>query len=405
MASYKDCLTVSGLNSIISEKFEKQLSNIWVKGEISNYHHHTSSGHMYFTLKDASSEMKCVMFRLNNSHLRFSPCNGMSVRIFGSIKLYEKKGEVQLKISTMEQEGIGDLYKSFEELKKMLGNEGLFDQKHKKEIPPYPKAIGILTSETGAAIKDILDVLDRRSPHILKILYPVKVQGDGASEDLVEGIEIFNQYKDIDIIIIGRGGGSIEDLWCFNEEIVARAIFNSKIPIISAVGHQTDFTISDFVCDLRAPTPSAGAELSGPNFDDLLRRLKNHKNRLINMIKNYIEQKSLYLDQFDNRISNQKPTKKLKAKYEVLENLKQRMVLSVDTKQNFIHEKLKYFVKQLNNLDSKRILEKGYALPIKGNNKIIRDANEIAIGETFTLKMLNNQLIAKKISVLKENKN
>jgi exodeoxyribonuclease VII large subunit len=226
MPEYQSCYTVSNLNSQIRNLLEGSLSDIWVKGEISNFHHHPSSGHMYFTLKDENGELRCAMFRGNNQYLKFKPGNGMEVRLFGSVTVYEQRGQVQLKVSLMEPVGIGDLFKAFDALKKALSEEGLFDSVHKQPLPKYPKKIGVVTSGSSAAFQDIIHVLKRRSPHVEIILKSVSVQGESSALDIADGINEMNQFGQVDVIILGRGGGSLEDLWSFNEEAVARSIFN-----------------------------------------------------------------------------------------------------------------------------------------------------------------------------------
>ncbi|MEL1223915.1 MAG: exodeoxyribonuclease VII large subunit, partial [Candidatus Neomarinimicrobiota bacterium] len=301
MSNYQDCLTVSKLNNKIRNLLEEGISNIWVVGEISNFHHHPSSGHMYFTLKDDSSEIRCTMFSMNNVHLKFSPENGMKVRLHGNVTIYERRGQVQLKVTIMETQGVGELHRTFEALKQSLAKEGLFEKVHKKKIPPYPNRIGVLTSGSGAAYRDILNVLNRRSPHVKIILHSIKVQGDGSSQEIVSGIELFNSHSDVDVIILARGGGSIEDLWAFNEEKVARSIFSSIIPIITGVGHETDFTIADFVSDLRAPTPSSAAEIAAPHLDELLSEILNYETRMLRIIQSQLEQRWLLFDQIEKR--------------------------------------------------------------------------------------------------------
>ena len=236
MPEHRNYLSVSDLNSKIRYSLENNLSSVWVKGELSNFHHHPSSGHMYFTLKDDKNEIRCAMFRINNQFLNFSPNDGVSVRLFGDVTFFEQRGSIQIKVSMMEEDGVGDLFRAFEKMKTNLEKEGLFDNKHKKSLPLYPDKVGIITSGSGAAVRDIINVLGRRAPHVTLVLKSVKVQGDGASNEISEAIELFNRNKNVDLMIIGRGGGSIEDLWAFNEEIVARSIFKSSIPIISAVG-------------------------------------------------------------------------------------------------------------------------------------------------------------------------
>ena len=249
MSELRSQYTVSELNTQIRHLLENSLSDIWVTGEISNFHHHPSSGHMYFTLKDGRGEMRCVMFRGANQFLKFMPNEGMEVRVYGSVTIYEQRGQVQFKVSKMEPAGLGDLFKAFEALKLSLASEGLFDSEHKKTIPKFPSTIGVVTSSSGAALRDILNVLERRAPHVNVIVRSAKVQGNGSALDISKAIIEFNEFKNVDIIIVGRGGGSIEDLWAFNEEMVARSYFESTIPIVSAVGHETDFTIADFVAD------------------------------------------------------------------------------------------------------------------------------------------------------------
>ena len=398
MSDRQDCLTVSTLNAKIRGLLEEELSNIWVKGEISNFHHHPASGHMYFTIKDNSSEIRCTMFRMNNLHLNFKPVDGMEVRIYGNVSVYEKRGQVQLKVGMMEASGKGDLYRSFELLKKSLQVEGLFDESHKKRIPTYPKKVGILTSGSGAAYQDIINVLNRRAPHIEIVLHSVKVQGIGSSHEVVSGIDLFNKDNSVELLIISRGGGSIEDLWTFNEESVARAIFKSHIPIISGIGHETDFTIADFVSDLRAPTPSVAAELAVPSREDLLLIIKNFKSKMSRNLYNQLEQRWLLFDQIEKRISNQRPSRKIEIQVQTLNQNHQRMLLAIEKKHTFLSEKINYLFKQLSNLGPDHVLDRGYAIPIDEWGKVIRSSNQINIGESFRLNMAKDGMIAKKTS-------
>ena len=258
--------SVNELNSYVKRILDndENLKHIFVTGEISNYKAHYS-GHLYMTIKDESASVKAVMFAGNASRLRFRPENGMKVLIFGTVSLFPRDGSYQLYISDMQPDGMGALSVAFEQLKKKLAAEGLFSDSYKKPIPKFPTRIGVITSETGAAVQDIFNVLSRRFPSAEVVLRPTQVQGDGAAQDIAKAIYVFNEYNAADVLIVGRGGGSIEDLWAFNEEVVARAVFASEIPVISAVGHETDYTICDFVADLRAPTPSAAAELAVPD--------------------------------------------------------------------------------------------------------------------------------------------
>ena len=398
MSEFQDCYTVSNLNTRIRELLEHQLTDVWVKGEISNFHHHPSSGHMYFTLKDRGGELRCTMFRMNNSYLKFKPSDGMEVRLLGLVTVYEKRGQVQLKVFIMEPIGLGDLYKSYELLKRSLNEEGLFDDKHKTKLPSYPNKIGIITSGSGSAYQDILNVLSRRAPNINVLLRSVKVQGDGAEEEIVNAIELFNKYGGIDILVLARGGGSIEDLWSFNEEKVARAIFSSSIPVISGIGHETDFTIADFVADLRAPTPSAAAELAVPLLDDLLLYLSESNNRLIRRMKTRLEQKWQIKDQMHNRISYQQPITKIERQFEKLDRLYDRSLKTINVKYDKWHQHTESLSKQLLSLGPKQVLERGYAIPFDQSGKIIRRADQISIGEAFELKTARGSLGAKKTS-------
>ena len=398
MSEFQDCYTVSNLNRKIRDLLEDQLIDIWVKGEISNFHHHPSSGHMYFTLKDGGSELRCTMFRMNNSYLKFKPSDGMEVRLFGLVTVYEKRGQVQFKVTNMEPLGLGDLYRAYELLKRSLDEEGLFDDRHKMKIPPYPNKIGIITSGSGSAYQDILNVLSRRNPNIDVLLKSVKVQGNGSAEEIVDAIEIFNNYDDVDLLVIARGGGSIEDLWSFNEEKVARAIFDSSIPIISGIGHETDYTITDFVSDLRAPTPSAAAELAVPQLDDLLSYLAETKNRLIRSVIQLLEQKWQIKDQLQKRASYQQPIKKIERQFEKLNILHDRSVKLINVKYEKWFQHTEYLSKQLLSLGPKQVLERGYAIPFNQSGEIIRRADQISIGEGFELKTAKGSLGAKKTS-------
>ena len=398
MSEFQDCFTVSNLNIRIRELLEHRFTDVWVKGEISNFHHHPSSGHMYFTLKDTGSEIRCAMFRINNSYLKFKPNDGMEVRLFGLVTVFEKRGQVQLKVSIMEPLGLGDLYKSFELLKKSLNEEGLFLEKHKEKIPSYPINIGIITSGSSSACQDILNVLSRRAPNINVLILSVRVQGDGAADEIVQAINTFNEYGGVDVLILARGGGSIEDLWSFNEEKVARSIFSSSIPIISGIGHETDFTIADFVSDLRAPTPSAAAELAAPLLDDMLLSISETQSRLIRSMKNQLEKKWQIKDQVDKRLANQQPVTKIERQSEKLSQLYKRFLLAIDIKCEKYSKHTESLSKQLINLGPKHVLERGYAIPFDQSGNIIRKADQISVGEEFALKTARGSLSAKKTS-------
>ena len=289
-AKTRKVFTVIELTRNIRSLLEGSFGNIWVSGEISNYRK-AASGHIYFTLKDESAVIKAVLFKGYQQNIHFKAGDGLKVIAHGNIDVFDKRGEYQIIIDLMEPEGIGDLQLAFEKLKQRLQKEGLFDESHKKKIPAFPDSIGVITSQTGAALRDILNITARRYKGIRVIIYPVLVQGDGAAEEIAAAINTANRRMEADVLIVGRGGGSIEDLWPFNEEIVARAIYDSKIPVISAVGHEIDFTISDFVADLRAPTPSAAAELVVKNKEELLKSSKDLITRLYSSIDRLISYK------------------------------------------------------------------------------------------------------------------
>ena len=286
---FRYTLTVTELTQQIKDLLEIKFSEVWVEGEISNLRI-PPSGHLYFTLKDEFSQIRAVFFKMQARTLRYMPEEGLQVICRGRIGVYEKRGDYQLILDAMEPRGMGALQLAFLQLKERLEKEGLFDPVHKKPIPMVPEKIGIITSPTGSVIQDMLHILDRRFKNIQVLLYPVRVQGEGASEEIIKGIDYFNKQGEVDVIILGRGGGAFEDLWAFNEEGVARAIYDSNIPIISAVGHETDYTISDFVADLRAPTPSAAAELAVKNKQEIQKMLSYFKNRIRSQIEQTLQE-------------------------------------------------------------------------------------------------------------------
>ncbi len=396
MPELRSLYTVSELNAQIRLLLEKNFSDIWVAGEISNFHHHPSSGHMYFTLKDRRGEMRCVLFRGNNQFLKFKPSDGMEVRVYGTVTVYEQRGQVQFKVSQMEPAGLGDLYKAFEALKKSLSDEGLFDAIYKKLLPQYPKRIGIVTSGSGAALKDILNVLSRRAPNVKVILRSAKVQGDGSAQEISEAILDLNEYNLVDLIILGRGGGSIEDLWAFNEESVARSIFRSEIPIISAVGHETDFTISDFVADLRAPTPSAAAELACIPTENILKSFSDMAYSLSRAIQNKVDKSWIRIDHFENRITVQQPQKRIKRHTEKLSKLHHQFIQSITVNHSQLVEKTESLKKRLISLGPNQVLDRGYSIAFTEKGTAIRKSTDISVGESFLLKTGDGEFGAEK---------
>ena len=342
-------LTVSAITRYLKAKFDtdENLQVVFLKGEISNFKAHTS-GHFYFSIKDESSKINAIMFRSNANKVLFKPADGMKVLITGRDSVYEAMGSYQIYVDEMLEDGVGNLYIAFEQLKKKLQEEGLFDEKHKKQIPRIPKRVGIITASTGAAIRDIITTIKRRFPICETILFPTLVQGENAKDDIVKNIERAQDY-DLDVLILGRGGGSIEDLWPFNEEIVARAIYNSKIPVISAVGHEVDFTISDFVADLRAPTPTAAAELAVPNMSDLKKHIDQLSIRLNEGIYKKVNYLKLYLDSVKNSFVIKNPGI-------MFENKKQSLDLMNDKLNNLILGKVDKFKNEIDKLKKSYVL-------------------------------------------------
>jgi len=389
-------ITVTDLNKYIKNKIDgdEMLNNVLVKGEISNFKNHYT-GHMYFTLKDENSLIKCVMFKSYTTHLSFMPKDGMKVMVLGSVAVFERDGIYQIYAKAMKEDGLGSLYTAYEELKKKLEQEGLFAELHKKKIPFMPKTIGVLTSNTGAVIRDIINVSTRRNPGVHIRLYPVPVQGPGAAEKIAEGIKFMNENKLADVLIIGRGGGSLEDLWPFNEEIVARAIYDSELPIISAVGHETDFTIADFVADLRAPTPSAAAELAVANIEDVRETLKLYNNRYKVALKKKIELMRLSYEKCMARPAYKNPTQKINEQYMVID-------MKVKALQNSMMLKLKEaktsFVKETAKLDSLsplKTLTRGYSIVTKQESgKAIKSVDDLNSGEKVNLRLSDGQKTA-----------
>ena len=397
----KSHFTVSELNFRLKNILESSFNNIFVTGEISNFHNHPSSGHMYFTLKDDNGELRSAMFRRHNSQLNFNPINGLEVKVFGSVTFYEKKGQAQLVVSRMEPDGQGSFFKAFEELKKTLRNKGFFDTIHKKAVSKFPRSIGLVTSESGAAIKDILSIMNRRAPHVEIIVRSVSVQGKNSAEDISEAILDFNNYALVDVIILGRGGGSIEDLWAFNEKIVAEAIFSSSIPIISAVGHDTDFTISDFTADLRAPTPSAAAELVSESIKNILISLDNYNFTMLNSVNKMIERTSFILDTLDNRLIVQKPESKISRQINKISQFKKSLIDLIYFKLKSLDDAQSSLNKQLLALGPDNVLKRGYSIVSNKSGKIIHKSKNLKVGEIFSLKMSDGNLKAEKISEIK----
>ncbi len=439
-------IKISDLNRYIKAKFDmdSHLNKVYLKGEISNFKSHTR-GHLYFTLKDETSRIAAVMFMGNARSLTFTPEDGMNVLVTGRISVYEANGAYQIYVESMEVDGIGNLYLEYEKLKKQLQSEGLFDSKYKKSIPKYPKKIGIITASTGAAIRDILSTIKRRYPICETILFPSLVQGELAKDSIVKQIKKAQEY-DLDVIICGRGGGSIEDLWAFNEEVVARAIFASKIPIISAVGHEVDFTIADFVADLRAPTPTGAAEMAVPNLVDINNMLEQYKirankgmtkiiefnNKKLDNIKNSFILKnplSIYevkeqkldslIDKVNQLINSKLDTMKVKYQYLISSNIlkdpigvylkkNDKIELLKNNANNVINNLIKekahqygIIVNSLELLNPLNILSKGYSV-VYQNDNIVNDISKVKINDILNIRMTNG-VVKTKVEEVEEN--
>ena len=418
-------VTISDLNRYIKAKFDMDthLNHVYLKGEISNFKHHTR-GHFYFTLKDENSRIAAVMFTSSAKNVTFEPEDGMKVLVSGRITLYEATGSYQIYVETMELDGIGNLYLEFERLKKELAKEGLFDREHKRAIPKFPKKIGIITAPTGAAIRDILSTIKRRYPICETILFPALVQGTGAKESVVKQLNKAQEY-DLDVIICGRGGGSIEDLWAFNEEIVARAIYNSKIPVISAVGHEIDFTIADYVADLRAPTPTGAAEMAVPNLVDLKSLIEQYKIRGNEAVTNIIKKNRIKLESLQNSFVLKNPLSLYEIKEQKLDSYIDYLNQYMTNKLN--HAKLMYekvinnkilispqsmfdkkrhqyelLLKTIEVLNPMKLLSSGYSI-VKSNGKVIKNSHDVNLEDVVDIELSEGKL---KCSVIgKEDKN
>lgn len=387
-------ITVSELNKYIKNKVDGDefLNNVYIKGEISNFKHHYT-GHMYFTLKDEKSLIKCVMFKTATSTLTFMPKDGMKVLILGTVSIYEAGGVYQIYCKAMQEDGIGDLYKKFEELKAKLEREGLFDNAHKKKIPVMPTTIGVLTSQTGAVIRDIINVSTRRNPNVHIKLYPIPVQGKGAEIKIVEAIETMNKYKLSDVIILARGGGSIEDLWPFNEEIVARAIYASEIPIISAVGHETDFTISDFVADLRAPTPSAGAELAQVDVEEMKKKIESYKDRCKMALKKQVEFMRLRYEKVLASKVFKEPTQRINEYYMNIDMKLKNMEMLIQNKIKEAKLKATNYTAKLDALSPLKTLVRGYSIA-ETNGKVIKSVKQVEEKDEINIRMVDGRITA-----------
>ena len=396
--------TVTEINTYIKYLMQNDmlLSHLYVKGEISNFKHHTS-GHAYFTLKDADSRIKCVMFKGSASKLKFVPEDGCAVILRGYFSIYERDGQYQLYVEDMIPEGTGSLYKAYEQLKKKLSELGYFDDARKKKLPFMPQAVGIVTSPTGAAVRDIISIIKRRCPCINIYLYPVQVQGAGAENEIAEGIRYFNAKGNVDVMIVGRGGGSIEELWAFNEELVAKAIFESNIPIISAVGHETDFTIADFTADLRAATPSAAAELAVPDKQSLMSKVSQYQYVLSSSMANYIGSKRVRVE----RISKDNVFRQLERKIlnmnQTLDVLKKYLDYNMMNILKGSRNDMEKSCGKLSILNPESALGRGYGIIMrKKDGKLLTSINEMKLAEELEIKLKDGKAIVEVIGLEKQ---
>lgn len=409
-------ITVTQLTKYIKYKIDNDvnLENVYLKGEISNFKAHTR-GHFYFTIKDENTRINAVMFSSAASRIKFIPTDGMKVLVSGKISVYEATGGYQIYVNEMLEDGVGNLYIAFEQLKQKLESEGLFDPSKKKKIPKIPTTIGIITAPTGAAIKDILSTIKRRWPLAKTILFPSLVQGEEAASDIVRNIELSKNY-DLDVLIVGRGGGSIEDLWPFNEEIVARAIYDVEVPVISAVGHEIDFTISDFVADLRAPTPTGAAEMAVPNLNDISNYLKQLEIRLASNVNNSIAMKREFLNKIENSFVLKNPLTIYEVKEQKFDNLYERLLISYKNLVNNNSNKIKLInnnlINSMTNLLNKNTnnynnlirtlealnplltLKRGYGI-IKHNDKAIESVKKIKKDDIINIELQDGKIDAK----------
>jgi len=385
--------SVSEITSSIKGFLEDNIPTIWIQGEISNFKAHYS-GHYYFTLKDEGAQISAVMWKNRTFELEFDLQDGMLVNALGNIRVYEKGGRYQFDVIRMQPAGLGALQAAFEKLKEKLNTEGLFDEIHKKTLPKFPETIGIITSETGAALQDILNILSRRAPNIKIIIRPAKVQGDGAASEIAQALNEFNEYGKCDLIIAGRGGGSLEDLWAFNEEETARAIFESKIPVISAVGHEIDFTIADFAADLRAPTPSAAAELAVPDYIELKNRIESLHDFIAGRVLSNIGRLREKIMSLLKSYGLRRPEDLVKQQALTVDELDSRLIKAY--KNNFTIDK--ELIKQLNlrlmNLSPKNVLDRGYSITYLGD-KIVTHAGSVPENADLVSEVKNGKIFSR----------
>ncbi|HTR80699.1 MAG TPA: exodeoxyribonuclease VII large subunit [Bacteroidota bacterium] len=384
MQDPKNIVSVSEITRRIKGVLEMGFSEVWVQGEVSNIKFHTS-GHLYFTLKDEGAQLSAVMWRSRVNQLLFRPNDGMKIIVRGNITVYEPRGNYQIDCLQLQPVGVGELQLAFDRLKQKLNAEGLFDEGHKRPLPAYPQRIGIVTSPTGAAIQDMINILRRRFPSVEVILAPVKVQGIGAAEEIAQAINDLNELGKIDVIIVGRGGGSLEDLWAFNEEIVVRAIYNSSTPVVSAVGHEIDFTISDFVADLRAPTPSAAAELVVKDRAEVIDILQNFSYTMQNLINGRVQSEIDRVNSLVGSYSFNRPLDIVCQRSQTVDNLEHRLRLNIVHFQENVRQRIESFLKRVQSVDPQLTLKRGYAMVYRGD-AIVPKMSNLATNDRITIR-------------------
>lgn len=390
MDLFNDVPTVSELTKQIKQTLETNFEKISVQGEISNFKDHVS-GHWYFSLKDKNATISCTMWKGLNNYVFFTPEDGMKITLNGKLTVYPPRGSYQIDVRSMKPAGVGELQAAFERLKKKLSDEGLFNVESKKTIPIFPKKIGVVTAIDGAAFQDMISVAERRFPLVELIIVPSKVQGNGAAESIVNSIKLLNKKNDVDLIIVGRGGGSIEDLWAFNEEIVARAIFNSKIPIIAGIGHEIDFTIADFVADLRAPTPSAAMELATPNQNEIASFIEDFVESSEQSVKEKISYSHIKIGRVINSYGFKLPENFVRQNYQKVDNLVYKLFNNIDKKISFTKNNLSLLIKSIESFNMKKSLKRGFVL-VKQDSNFITRAKKFNSKKPAILKFYDNEI-------------
>lgn len=401
---FPGALTVTQLNEFVKRIIDTtpQLTDVYVKGEISNFKNHYSTGHYYFTLKDEGGQLKSVMFRSAAAKMKFIPEDGMKVTAHGRISSFVRDGTYQLYCDTMEPDGVGALYVAFEQLKRKLEAEGLFDPSRKRPLPKIPTRVGIITSATGAAIRDMINVCGRRFPYAKLVLYPTLVQGPDAPPQLIAGVEYFNRAKSVDVIIIGRGGGSIEDLWAFNDEGVARAVAASTIPVISAVGHETDFTICDFVADRRAPTPSAAAELAVPDTNELKRKIQNIVTREADVLGAMLKMRREKLNSLSRTRAMMNPMNFIDDRRMTADMLSERLVRAEENILQMKKAEMAREAGKLSALNPLSVISRGYSAVYKDDGRLVKNVDDVMVGDKIEFKTIGGQ-VACTVDEIKKN--